>query len=232
MEGSKLDRLAKEFITFFNHLVKEEEHTLLGSDAITSCSTRSSNDKGDNSVEGNGATAPMGSSRDDGPRSSSNSCDKSTDKSCGSDGPPSGETGTRTTASGVDACSDSAGTESGTEDIKSSNAASTSRKESSSNTDSGSISCSGVISSVSGTTSKKGVGLSSSRNGGNTKQQPVKNLTPGVIEIKPKCTLGGHVACVLSLLVTGKVTCDIPWILQNTFSRILPACIRIASVVL
>ena len=31
------------------------------------------------------------------------------------------------------------------------------------------------------------------------------NLTPGVIDVKPKCTLGGHVACILSLLVTGKV---------------------------
>ncbi|XP_068737049.1 general transcription factor 3C polypeptide 1-like isoform X2 [Montipora capricornis] len=211
MEGSKLDRLTKEFITFLNQLVKGEEHTLLGIDAITitDCCTRSSNDKGDNSVEGNGATTSMGSSRDDGPRSSSNICDKGTDKSCGSDGLPSGETDIRTTASGVDACSDSAGTESGTEDSKSSNAASTSRKESSSNTDSGSISCSGVISSISGTTSKKGVGLSSSRNGGNTKQQPVKNLTPGVIEIKPKCTLGGHVACVLSLLVTGKASVEV-----------------------
>lgn len=39
-------------------------------------------------------------------------------------------------------------------------------------------------------------------------QQPPENRTPGTIEVKPKCTLGGHVACILSLLAINKVrTC-------------------------
>lgn len=169
MEGLKLDRLVKEFIMFLNYLVKGEEYILLRSDVIISCSIRSSNDKGDNSVEGNGVIIFMGSFRDDGFRSSSNICDKGIDKSCGSDGFFSGEIGICMIVSGVDVCSDSVGIESGIEDSKSSNVVFISWKESSSNMDSGNISCSGVISSISGSISKKGVGFFSSWNGGNIK---------------------------------------------------------------
>ena len=36
-------------------------------------------------------------------------------------------------------------------------------------------------------------------------EQATKTFTPGTIEFRPPQTLGGHVACVLSLLTTNKV---------------------------
>lgn len=36
-------------------------------------------------------------------------------------------------------------------------------------------------------------------------EQKAASLTPGVIELKQSRALGGHVACILSLLTTDKV---------------------------
>ena len=207
LQGSKLDKLRKEFSQFWKQLKRGEEHTLLGSDTVSSCNT--GNKDASNSVEGNshrGSYGDEGLGSNCGDRNTGNSAVSAGDDRLGSESTISNSNhannsceGNNSIGNGADvpcssnghiiggngAINDSAGAEDNTD----SNVASNSR----SNTGDGSISI--------------GVNDIKSSSSVTCPNQPINqtNLTSGVIEVKPKCTLGGHVACILSLLVTGKV---------------------------
>lgn len=179
----------------------------MGRDTVTSCNT--GNKDASNSVEGNGHRGICGDEglgSNGGDRSSGNSGVSAGDDRLGSESTISSSNhasnsceGNNSIGNGADVPCSSNGhiiggngatnNSAGAEDIIDSNVASNSR----SNTGDGSISI--------------GVNDVKSSSSVTTPNQPINqtNLTAGVMEVKPKCTLGGHVACILSLLVTGKV---------------------------
>ncbi|XP_044181643.1 general transcription factor 3C polypeptide 1-like isoform X7 [Acropora millepora] len=211
LQGSKLDKLRKEFSQFWKQLKRGEEHTLLGSDTVTSCNTE--NKDASSSVEGNSHRSSYGDEglgSNGGDRNSVNSAVIAGDDRLGSESTISNSNhannsceGNNSIGNGADVpCSSNGHTiggngaindSAGAEDNIDSNVASNSR----SNTGDGSISI--------------GVNDIKSSNSVTCPNQAINqtNLTSGVIEVKPKCTLGGHVACILSLLVTGKAYVEV-----------------------